>query len=396
MNFPKITFNNYNDGNNINSDRLKFDLPNKKIKIKSKKLIDDFISTNKLNNIKYCDKKLLPLKLKKINMVLPLLTNRPNNSKANKDDNYNNICKSTINDNKKYIKRRVNDLYYFYHPWLNNSYNKHEINSYMSNCYDITKIDTRINENKYRINNSKLTNKLLRDVEKHHKIANLFNKKKVNINDIKYNKNMDIRNNLNTIDAIIQTDHNDIKPLNKYDIDNSNFYEKKNNLKNNLRIFRLLDSENKSHSLENTHLIPNKKFLRKNITNSKNEYFLKDFIMLSNTQKQKISSSLNNSLSNISNKINEDYKNNNPCLDNCEADNNSKLKNNYKTIKIKKLIKNSFNDKYNDEKNNRVDKIKSNLLFKKNITFYSLYSENKTQPNVIKNSEINNLKTEIE
>ena len=92
----------------------------------------------------------------------------------------------------------------------------------------------------------------------------------------------------------------------------------------------------------------------------------------------------------------EDYKNNIPCLDNASTNNNSKLKNNYKTIKIKKLIKKSFNDKYNDDKNNRVDKIKSNLLFKKNITFYSLYSENKTQPNITKNNEINNLKTEIE
>ncbi len=388
MNFPKLTINNYDDGNNFNSDRLKFDLPNKKIKIKSQKLIDDFI----LNNIKYRDKKLLPLKLKKINMVLPLLTNRSNNSKINKDENFNNICKSTINDNKKYIKRRVNDLYYFYHPWLNNSYNKHEINSYMSNCYDITKIDVPINENKYRINKTKLTNKLLRDVEKHHKITNLFNKKKDNINDIKYNKNIHIRNNLNTINVIIQTDNNNIKPLNKNDIDNLNFYEKKNSL----RIFSSLNSENKSHSLENTYLIPNKKYLLKNITNSKNEYFLKDFIMLSNTQKQKISSSLNNSLSNISNKMYEDYKSNIPCLDNGSTNNNSKLKNNYKTIKIKKLIKKSFNDKYNDDKNNKVDKIKSNLLFKKNITFYSLYSENKTQPNITKNNEINNLKTEIE
>ena len=153
----------------------------------------------------------------------------------------------------------------------------------------------------------------------------------------------------------------------------NDFIVKKNN---NYRNIEILNKENRSHSLDNTYFPLNKKSLRKNETNSKNEYYLKDFY---SNQIPNISYPLNKSYSKITN-YNDNYK------ENIDIKNNINV--NYKTIKIKKFIKKSINDKIIDEKS-RIDKIKANLLFKKNITYNSLLSQNEAngfnKSNIINN-----------
>ena len=367
MSFPKITINNYNKSNNYHLRKLELKIINPKYKIQSKKMNHNFTSNNSLNYNNYVKQKALPMKFKLYNIVLPILGN------SKKDENIN-ISKSTNNKFKKNIRKGI-ELYNYYHPWINNSYNNHEINAFMSNCYDITKIDVPNNdENKYRINESKLTNKLLRDVEKHYKIANIFQRTK--LKNIKSNK-VKIKNNRKDL-----IEDNNVIFSNRDNKINNLIYNEYNNFK----FYKSINKENKSHSLENTYLsLSNKNINEENLYKKDSRF--KDFISLKKIQKP--SSSLNTSYSR-NNNINEKSKAKILSYRSEEIDNNLSIKNEYKTIKIKKLIKNTINDKYKEEKNNRIEKIKSNLLFKKNITFSTLCPNSETQRQINNSNLIKN------
>ena len=356
-----------NNHNNIKIKIIKSNNRNQSIK-----MVDNFTSTNSLDYNNSNNQKLFPIKIKKYNIILPALANKKNyRSNINKSKNIDIISKSIKNRLKdiKMIKKTVKNVYNCYHPWINNSCNDKKINEFMSNCYDITKIDAPTKDNKNRINESKLTNQLLKDVvEKRYKITNIFQKKK--LNNIKFN-DLNIRNKLNVLDTKTNRFIKDKKSTNNFIL----------NEYNDFKTFKPNHNINKSHSLENTYLSLSKKNLRKNET-----LFIKDYSI--NLQKlPKFYPSLNTSYSR-KNIMNEEF--NDIILSQRSANNgnNSLLKNDYKTIKIKKIVKNSKNDKNYEEKTNRIEKIKSNLLFKKNITNSSLFPEYETNRTINKSNLI--------
>ena len=376
MSFPKITINNFKDGSN-NNNKLVLKFVNLNNKDKSKKLRDNSISTNTFNYNNYHESQTLPIKINNYQIILPIVDNRLNNSNIKKvNKNINIISKSVNHKIKKKFKKRIKDDYYYYHPWINNSYNNNEINAFMSNCYDITKIDTYVNENQYKINDSKLTNKLLREVEKRYKIANIFQKKKLNT--IKFDNLIKNKN------IFIETKN--IKVYNSKKNNKKLFFNKYNHLRN----FKPINTENKIHSLENSYSSLIKKNIKTNETQLLKDYHFKDFISLK--KKEKPSSSLNTSYSKKDKIIEEleekilSHRN-----DDNDHDNKDSLIRDYKTIKIKKIINNNINNNYNGEKIKRNYKIKSNFLYKKNITFSSLLSETGTQTKINNSNLINKI-----
>lgn len=345
MNLPSIKIENNNYYNKIknSSDNLKFKLIDSRNKRYIKKM-DDFSSTNDEYNGNYNFRKILPRIYQNHNAILPTIINRiDNNTFRNENISYINNSKNNkykINERNGYKDK---NLYNFYHPWSNNSYNNKEINFFLSNCLDVTKIDTSF-KNKKRINDCKLNNKLLRDVEKRYNIANLYQK----LNNIKINKN----NQNNSIEN--NSSENNIYGYNEKKINNARYLNLTKNVKN-------------SFSNENTYSNLNKRSLFKNITNSRNDFYLRDYTPLKMKEKQ--SSSFNNSYCNIHKRIN----------DNLIADTSSQksfdlLKNNYQTIKIKNISKEFKKD--NDEKNveNKIEKIRPNSLFLKNVLVPSINS----------------------
>ena len=372
MSFPKITINNNNDKMSNNHNNIKIKIIKSNNRNQSIKMVDNFTSTNSLDYNNSNNQKLFPIKIKKYNIILPALANKKNyRSNINKSKNIDIISKSIKNRLKdiKMIKKTVKNVYNCYHPWINNSCNDKKINEFMSNCYDITKIDAPTKDNKNRINESKLTNQFLKDVvEKRYKITNIFQKKK--LNNIKFN-DLNIRNKLNVLDTKTNRFIKDKKSTNNFIL----------NEYNDFKTFKPNHNINKSHSLENTYLSLSKKNLRKNET-----LFIKDYSI--NLQKlPKFYPSLNTSYSR-KNIMNEEF--NDIILSQRSANNgnNSLWKNDYKTIKIKKIVKNSKNDKNYEEKTNRIEKIKSNLLFKKNITNSSLFPEYETHRTINKSNLI--------
>jgi hypothetical protein len=332
-----------------------------------KKVTNIFSSSNDSKN-----KNNNPLRFKNYKIALPILSNRTNISNNNEEIIISKQTKKDIN--KLNIRRKLNDLYYFYHPWLSNSLNKNEIHSFMSNCYDITKVDAPVNDKKYIIKDSKLTNKYIREIEKNNKLSSIFQKKRCSKNKF----NLDIKK-INNMDAIIK--RNNIFNNTHFNRNDAELLNMNENYKKFVSVYNNLNNENENSSLENTHSVSPIKHIYRNNDNYRNITFFQDIISFNN--KKNFSSSLNNSCSDINNIISNDYKNNICSKESFEVDNfnNKKRKNNYRTIKIKKIIKKTKNDKNNDE---RLNKIKSNFLYKKNITFSSLNINN------IDNNKYNN------
>ena len=336
MNLPsiKIENNNYYYKFKNNSDNLKFKLINANNKRHIKK-VDDFTSTSDQYNGNYNFRKILPKIYMNHNVILPTIIKRGDN---NHFRNENNIYINKSRNNKNKINERNdkgNNLYNFYHPWSNNSYNNKEISAFLSYCLDVTKIDTSFIKNKKRINDCKLNNKLLRDVEKRYNIANLYQK----LNNIKINK----------INQSTNTENNSFE---------NNIYGYNEKKINNPRYLNLIKNGKNNYSNEITYSNLNKRSLFKNITNNRNDFYLKDYTPLKLREKQ--NSSFNNSYCNIHKKIS----------DNLMTDISSprsvdlKFKNNYQTIKIKNLSKEFKND--NEEKNseNKFEKIRPNSFLK--------------------------------
>ena len=137
--------------------------------------IDEYTATKNPNINKFSGHPVIPLKIKNHNVALPILTDR---IKKNNLKNYEKLFISSIINNKKY-KSKCNDFFKFYHPWLSYICKNEEINSFMSYCYDITKVTPPpVKINKIKINNIKYNNKENKKVERNYRIINDINKNK--------------------------------------------------------------------------------------------------------------------------------------------------------------------------------------------------------------------------
>ena len=358
MSVSPIKFENDKKDSN-SSEFLKFKLiiPKNKNKI----MVDEFTSTND-NFGNYNTNRKLPIKCKDYNISLPSIKKRVNDNKyINEIENISLISKSV---NNKYIKNTENDFNFIYHlhyPWANNSYYNKEINKIISNCFCVTKVGSSYTSNTKRINDSKLRNKLLRDLEKRYKFGNFYQKTKINK---KYSEKTNINEN-NNENMISKKESNE----NSFSIYNDRYI-------NNIRCFNPFLSYKQSkinnHSnIRNSYFNLNHKSFNKNGNYSRNKqnYYLNDY---TSSKIGNQSTSYNNSHDHIESKIN----------DNCEMpphrNDKPKLDNNFKTIKIKNEIK-IMNINNNIEKNinNKDDKIKPNSIFTKNGTFSYFHLEKK-------------------
>ena len=233
------------------------------------------------------------MKIKNHNVALPILTDR---IKKNNLKNYEKLFISSIINNKKY-KSKCNDFFKFYHPWLSYICKNEEINSFMSYCYDITKVTPPpVKINKIKINNIKYNNKENKKVERNYRIINDINKNKFK------NISVSVGTNTNFLEK---------KPQKRYiSIENNNESKEKYKYFNPLN-----ESINNAQSFRNSYLTLKKKGFKKNSTLLNSEYTYNDTFGFKNNR----SSSLNNSNFSIS---------------------NSTMKAEYKTIKIKKVKNN--------------------------------------------------------
>lgn len=357
MSVSPIKFENDKKSSN-SSECLKFKLINPKNK--SKIMVDEFTSTN--NNFgNYNNNRKLPIKCKDYNISLPSIKKRVNDNKYKNDiENISLISKSV---NNRYIKNTENDFNFIYHlhyPWANNSYYNKEINKIISNCFCVTKIGSSYTSNTNRMNDSKLRNKLLRDLEKRYKFGNFYQKTKINKN---YSNKRNIKEN-NNENTISKKDTNE----NSFSIYNDKYI-------NNIRCFNPFLSYKQSkvnnHSnIRNAYFNLNHKSFHKNGNNSRNgqNYYLNDY---TSSKIGNQSTSYNNSHDHSESKINDNIDK--------PSHRNDKLKlgNDFKTIKIKNEIKIISNDN-NIEKNinHKDDKIKPNSVFMKNGTFSYFHLEN--------------------
>ena len=255
--------------------------------------IDEYTATKNPNINKFSGHPVIPLKIKNHNVALPILTDR---IKKNNLENYEKLFISSIINNKKY-KSKCNDFFKFYHPWLSYICKNEEINSFMSYCYDITKVTPPpVKINKIKINNIKYNKKENKKVVRNYRIINEINKNKFK------NISVSVGTNTNFLEK---------KPQKRYiSIENNNKSKEKYKYFNPLN-----ENINKAQSYRNSYLTLKKKGFKKNSTLLNSDYTYNDTFGFKNNR----SSSLNNSNFSIS---------------------NSTMKAEYKTIKIKKVKNN--------------------------------------------------------
>ena len=257
-------------------------------------MIDDSTATKGSNINKYRGHPIIPLNIKNHNINLPILTDR---IKSNNLKNYERIFISNIFNNKK-NKSKCNDFLRFYHPWLSNISKIEEINSFMSYCYDITKITPApVKISKIKINNLKYIKQENKKKERNYRILNHINKKKFN--------NVSVGTNTNFVEKKFEK-----RFLN---IENNNKENKK------FKYYYPIKDQIVSNSFRNSYFTIKKKEFKKNSTLLNSDYSYGNTFHIKNNR----SSSLNNS----------NYT--------------STLKGDYKTIKIKKI---KTNDRFIDRK----------------------------------------------
>jgi hypothetical protein len=343
MSVSPIKFENDKKNNNT-SECLKFKLISPKNK--NKIMVDEFTSTNEQNFINHKTNLKLQMKCKDYKISLPSIKKRANNNKSKNEIENKSLISKSVNDN--YIKNTENDFNYIYqlhYPWANNSYYNKEINKIISNCFCVTKLGSSYTSKINRINDSKLRNKLLRDLEKRYKFGNFYQK-------IKINKNYPIKgNNENSV-----SNYND-KYINNIRCFNPFLSYKKNKINNHSNI-------------RNLYFNLNHKSFQKNGTNSRNgrNNYLNDYASSKNGNQ---STSYNNSHEHSESKINDNYD------IPSHRNHKSKLGNDFKTIKIKNEIKIINNSNIEKNFNIKDEKIKPNSVFMKNGTFSYFHFEKK-------------------
>jgi hypothetical protein len=189
----------------------------------------------------------------------------------------------------------------------------------MSNCYDITKI---LNPIKYKDKDEIIYIRKISPIEKENKFWNLNKKEEKKLNEIKklYEKS---------------------GKENSFSLQNDKTYSRKvknNTIKNNIITFNRVSLSVKKEKILD---------IRRNYINYRNinDKNWKNKIILSNIQ--------------LLTSIESNQNNNNKSV---EVVKNNNLKNNYKTIKIRKQDKN-YIPSYEDRLNN-FDKIRARLIFK--------------------------------
>lgn len=270
---------------------------------------DESLMTKNHNNTRFNGHPVIPLRIKSHNIALPVLTDR---IKRNNLKNYEKLFLSNILNNKK-IKSKSIEFFKFYHPWLSTICKNEEINSFMSYCYNITKITPPpVRISKMKINDVRNSNEAQNKNERNYRMINKITRKRLNS---------------------VGTSTNGVE-----NNDQNKFLSIENNERGKLKFFISKNDRITNKSYRNSYLNINRKETRKNSTISNS-----DFHYILDTSKIK-NNRFNNS---ISNNYDRYDKSNDEILKYHLNNNFSTLRGDYKTIKIKK-IKN--NDKYNDKK----------------------------------------------
>ena len=254
-------------------------------------LVDDYTATKDPNINKFRGHPMIPLKIKDHNVALPILTDR---IKKNNLKEYEKLFISSIINNKQY-KSKCNDFFKFYHPWLSQLCKNGEIHSFLSYCYNITKITPPpVKINKLKINKVKFNNKENKKQERNYRIINDYKKRFKNIS-------VSVGTNTNFIEK---------KPQKRLlSIENNTYNIEK------FKYFNLSKESLNARAFRNSYFTLKKKGIKKNSTLLNSNYSYDKSFHIKNNR----ASSLNNSNVNI---------------------NNSTMKGEYKTIKIKKIKNN--------------------------------------------------------
>ena len=270
---------------------------------------DDSIMTKNYNNTRFNGHPVIPLRIKSHNIALPVLTDR---IKRNNLKNYEKLFLSNILNNKK-IKSKSIEFFKFYHPWLSTICKNEEINSFMSYCYNITKITPPpVRISKMKINDVRNSNEAQNKNERNYRMINKITRKRLN----------SVGTSTNSVENNEQ----------------NKFLSIENNERGKVKFFIPKNDRITNKSYRNSYLNINRKETRKNSTISNSDYlYILDTSKIKNNR-------FNNS---ISNNYDRYDKSNDEILKYHLNNNFSTLRGDYKTIKIKK-IKN--NDKYNDKK----------------------------------------------
>lgn len=273
--------------------------------------VDEYTATKNPNINNFSGHPVIPLNIKNHNIALPVLTDRIKN---NNIKNYEKLFISNIINNKKTNKSKLNEFFRYNHPWLNNISKIEEINSFMSYCYDITKVTPApIKIRKLKINDSKYMDE---NFQKNIKSNN--NYKTLNRLNLRKNKNKTINigtnTNINRGNLSIENNNNEKRGL----IPNNEIYKFK------LKLYQPDSERFISNSFRNYYNSSIKKKIKKNSTITNADYAYLNSLKIKNNR----CSSLNDSLNKFNN------------------NNNLSKKSEFKTIKIKK-IKNDKSDKKN-------------------------------------------------
>ena len=259
-------------------------------------LIDESTATRGPNIKRFSGGRIIPVKVKNHNLVLPTLKN---SIKKNNLQDYEKLFISSIINNKK-KKSKVNELLSFYHPFLNHLCKNEEISSFLSYCYDITKINPPpVKRNRIKINEAKYFSQRIKKKGKNYRVINLINK------------------NLNNISVGTNTIREENKPDKRCLSIENNLDESKK-----FKYINIFKSKNIGESFRQSYFALSKKGNKKNYTLLNDDFSYKDSFLIQNNK----SSSLKNGKDEL---------------------NNSANKIEYKTIKIKNI---RANNKYIDKK----------------------------------------------
>ena len=269
---------------------------------------------NNINNIRYNGHPVIPLKIKNHNIALPVLTDR---IKDNNLKNYEKIFLSNIFNHKK-LKSKSIEFFKFYHPWLSNICKNEEINTFMSYCYNITKITPPpVRISKIKINDTRNSDDSLNKNEKNYRMINRMTRKRLNSVGI------------NT------------KGMENYE--QNGLLSIENNEQGKINFFNPIKERVVNKRLRDSFLASSKKEIGKNSTNANSDYHYHYIVDTSKIKNNRLNNSISHNYDKSNNEILKYHLNNNY----------STITGGYKTIKIKKIKKIKKNDKYIDRKISR-------------------------------------------
>ena len=150
-------------------------------------MVDESTATKDPNIKRFNFHPIIPYKVKRNNLALPMLSNRV---KTNNIKKYERLFMSNILNQKKNNPKN-SEFFKFYHPWLNNirKVKNEEKKSSAYYYYDITKItNSTINISKIRLNDPKNSFNLFKKIENDNYTINNVSKKR--FSDVSTNTNI--------------------------------------------------------------------------------------------------------------------------------------------------------------------------------------------------------------